>query len=344
MKSIKKKFVSNCVLGVLEWSLLLACSPLVDYQKRAVEFIATLGNSASLLAVNDNVEKAYPLVAYSENGVIKIYDLKKKKHIYEQITNGEVIAVLPFYYNIWGKCYNLNGQTVAGVNSNVLVFASYYPGKHINTGEIHVFKIDKKGNGKLYKDSEGTILIDTYDPQLRNRIVSFVCDADGKVTKYLPEGRYDITNQSVGKYLTEKQIKKSDIRKIYQDRVVFYRNNSDDQLYCYSSIFDRTVSYPDYYTSFTQGDRYFFYERKPDSGGRELVMIDPLTLEFKNLASGQSISCNLFATYITVEGFDLSKRYFTFEGEEIFDIEEYSRKEALEGVSSILDGVLGLFQ
>lgn len=325
-----------CVFGVF------GCGS-IDYSERAEQFVATLNNSACLLAVNDNPEKAYPLVAYSENGVIRIFDLKKQKLVYEQITDGIAVAVLPNYL-IWGKSYVFNGEKVAPCNSNVLIFASYYPGTHVNTGEIYVFKIDENGKGQFYKDSEGAILIDTYDPSLRNRIVSFVCDSDSKVTKYLPEGRYDITGNTVGKYLTDNQINEEYIRKIYHNQVVFYTKFLDDKLYCYSSIFDRTVTYPDYRTTIAQGDRYFFYEKSPDSGGRELVLVDPFTFEFQVLASGQSVSRDNFGRYIIVKGYDLSERYFTYDGEEIYDIDSYTRQEALDGVSSIIDGIFSLFE
>lgn len=337
MKKLKiVAYMAICVFGVF------SCGS-IDYSERAEQFVATLNNSACLLAVNDNPEKAYPLVAYSENGVIKIIDLKKQKLVYEQITNGIAVNVLPNYL-IWGKSYVCNGEQVAPCNSNVLIFASYYPGTHVNTGEIYVFKIDENGKGQFYKDSEGTVLIDTYDPSLRNCIVSFVCDSDSKVTKYLPEGRYDITGNTVGKYLTENQIMEEYIRKIYHNQVVFYTKFLDDNLYCYSSIFDRTTVYPDCYATFTNGNSYLFYEKKPDSGGRELVMVDPLSLYSTTLASGQSISCGLLDSYITVKGYDLSERYFTFDGEEIYDISEYNKKEVIDAVSSVWDGIMNLFQ
>lgn len=337
----KKEIAIRCVFAIMALGLIPSCKP--DYEKMTREFLSTLDESAYLLAVNDNPEKAYPLVAYSENGIIKIFDLKTRKQIIEQATEGIMVEVLP-YYSIFFRVYELNDRRVAPCNSNVLIFASYYPGKHVDTGEIYVFNISDKGKCNIYKDTEGAILIDRYDSSLQNRIVSFVCDSDSKVTKYELKGRYDITGKTIGKYLTDNQIEETQIRKIYHNQVVFYTKLFDNTLYCYSSIFDRTVTYSYYRTAFTQGDRYFFYEKSPDSGGRELVMVDPFTFESKVLASGQSVYKSSFSNYITVKGFDLSERYFTFEGEEIMDIDEYTRQEALDGVSSILDGIFSLFE
>ena len=49
-------------------------------------------------------------------------------------------------------------------------------------------------------------------------------------------------------------------------------------------------------------------------------------------------------SYITVKGYDLSERYFTFDGEEIYDISEYNKKEVIDAVSSVWDGIMNLFQ
>ena len=122
MKISKISYILICVLGVIAWGVYFY-PRFLNYPKRVDTFLATLGNSVSLLAVNDDREKAYPLVAYSENGVIKIIDLKKQKLVYEQITDGIAVNVLPNYL-IFGKSYVCNGEKVAPCNSNVLIFAS----------------------------------------------------------------------------------------------------------------------------------------------------------------------------------------------------------------------------
>ena len=331
MKKLKiVAYMAICVFGVF------GCGS-IDYSERAEQFVATLNNSACLLAVNDNPEKAYPLVAYSENGVIKIYDLYKRKLIGELVTGGVVVQALPCF-SVWNTNYVLNGKKVAPCNSNVIVFASYYPGTHVDMGAVYILQIDENGNGRFYKDSEGVILIDTDENNMSEQITSFICDSDVQRIKYSVQGRVDITNQTVEKYLTDNQIEKNNIYKIYnKNQVLFYQKTWDSSLYCYSAILDREVTYPDCHDVFTQGDTYLFYSKSPDSGGRELVMVNPLTLHSVTLARGQSVSHGILDNYITVKCYDLSERYFTFEGEEINDIDAYTVKQAIDKVSSLLD-------
>lgn len=67
------------------------------------------------------------------------------------------------------------------------------------------------------------------------------------------------------------------------------------------------------------------------------MMVNPLTLHSVTLARGQSVSHGVLNDYITVKCYDLSERYFTFEGEEIKDIDAYIEKQAIDEVSSFLD-------
>ena len=67
------------------------------------------------------------------------------------------------------------------------------------------------------------------------------------------------------------------------------------------------------------------------------MMVNPLTLHSVTLARGQSVSHGILDNYITVKCYDLSERYFTFEGEEINDIDAYTVKQAIDKVSSLLD-------
>lgn len=341
MKISKIFYILICVLGVIGWGVYFY-PRFLNYPKRVDTFLATLGNSASLLAVNDDREKAYPLVAYSENGVIKIYDLYKRKLIGELVTGGVVVQALPCY-SVWNTSYVLNGKKVAPCNSNVIVFASYSPGTQVDMGAVYILQIDENGNGRFYKDSEGVILIDTDENNMSEQIASFICDSDVQRMKYSVQGRVDITNQTVGKYLTDNQIEKKNIYKIYKNQVLFYQKTWDSSLYCYSAILDREVTYPDCHNVFTQGDIYLFYSKSPDSGGRELVMVNPLTLHSVTLAQGQSVSHGVLDSYITVKCYDLSERYFTFEGEEIKDIDAYTAKQAIDEASSLINGFLGFF-
>ena len=339
MKISKISYILICVLGVIGWGVYFY-PRFLNYPKRVDTFLATLGNSASLLAVNDEREKAYPLVAYSENGVIKIYDLYKRKLIGELVTGGVVVQALPCF-SVWNTNYVLNGKKVAPCNSNVIVFASYYPGTHVDMGAVYILQIDENGNSRFYKDSEGVILIDTDENNMSEQITSFICDSGVQRMRYSVQGRVDITNRTVGKYLTDNQIEKKNIYKIYKNQVLFYQKAWDSSLYCYSAILDREVTYPDCHNVFTQGDIYLFYSKSPDSGGRELVMVNPLTLHSVTLARGQSVSHGVLNDYITVKCYDLSERYFTFEGEEINDINAYTAKQAIDEASSLINGFLG---
>ena len=335
MKRSKIFYILICFLGVIGWGVYFY-PRFLNYPKRVDTFLATLGNSASLLAVNDDREKAYPLVAYSENGVIKIYDLYKRKLIGELATGGECVQALPCY-SVWNTSYVLNDEKVAPCNSNVIIFASYSPGTHVDMGAVYILQIDENGNGRFYKDSEGVILIDTDENNMSEQITSFICDSEVQRMKYSVQGRVDITNQTVGKYLTDNQIEHKNIYKIYNNQVLFYGKTWDSSLYCYSAILDREVTYTDCHNVFTQGDLYLFYSKLSDSGGYELVMVNPLTLHSVTLAQGQSVSHGVLNNYITVKCYDLSERYFTFEGEEIMDIDAYTVKQAIDEVSSFLD-------